>query len=515
MSDKIPPRIEITATLEVIAPIHIGDGGTRLLGFKKDEAPKSGATKDTPAPTSAEAGQPTVATVVRDGKDRPYLPSTTLKGFLRSLGEEIQQAASADQPDTLTDKLFGRIKTSDPGADVPLGTMGALIVRGGRMLKAGQTDGLPFCSNPPDANGKVAVSEVDKGLPPGTFIAARTRIDPASGTAADSALFHAEKVARGTTFELRLLLAPRSDADTDNLFNRLAEILAGLSTNGGRPIGKGAAENSGRVRLVSNRNGVTPKVIVKTLNKNGDWVEDRAHGAAKLKTLQNARPQATAKPAFGHSLMLVCPGPYIVIDSSRRAKRRTGVAAYSEPMKIRPQSQYTNKKPAPMIDPAGVAGYLRSRACFLLAKSKISDSKYIQNNVIEMKKIDNPDRVFSSADTIESLTSVERLFGITGYKARIGIFISDITADETIDLTSVKIDRLSGAPVDNALFTTVAFLGSRFSLEITYNAEQIEKSSRAADLALLKSLIEDIKYSGLQLGHGVNKGFGWFEAVVK
>lgn len=491
MSDKIPPRIEITAMLEVVAPIHIGDGGTRVLGFKKGEVPPSSSNDDK---------TPTVATVVRDGNDKPYLPSTTLKGFLRAIGEEIQQAATGQADDTLTDKLFGRIKTSDPGADAPMGTMGALIVRGAQMQKEGPTHGLPFCPNPPDANGKVALSEVDKGRPPGTFIAARTRIDPASGTAADSALFHAEKVARGTTFELRLLLAPRQDADTDTLFDRLAKILAGLSTNAGKPIGKGAAENSGRVRWVADAD---LKVAVKRLDTNGAWVEDTGASKSFNVRLKTAKPPAEASPVFSQTLTLVCPGPYIVIDASRRAKRRATNQPGSK-VQIEPQSDGAN----PLVDPAGVAGALRAVAEWLEAVERLRAGEDASVDAVTVQ----------TRDDVKTLSRTERLFGATGFRGLLALRVDDVSSEESQDFTSVKLDRMSGGPIDGALFATRTFINTKLILTVSLRDrgdgdESPHLRPTADDKSFVEALVARIAKDGLKLGHGTNKGFGWFSAT--
>src|SRR5205807_2453166 len=74
---------------------------------------------------------PEVAAIVRDGAERPYLPGTTIKGLLRRLGE------ARSSPEIAT--LFGEIKDAPDS-----GQMGAVLVRGARMIKAGNAQTMPF-----------------------------------------------------------------------------------------------------------------------------------------------------------------------------------------------------------------------------------------------------------------------------------------------------------------------------------------------------------------------------------
>ena len=70
-------------------------------------------------------------------------------------------------------------------------------------------------------------------------------------------------------------------------------------------------------------------------------------------------------------------------------------------------------------------------------------------------------------------------------------------------LPSVKLDRFSGAPIDGGLFATECFVDPVFEVELVYTG---------AHKNHFEALLADIKDdgSGLRLGHGGNRGFGWF-----
>lgn len=99
----------------------------------------------------------------------------------------------------------------------------------------------------------------------------------------------------------------------------------------------------------------------------------------------------------------------------------------------------------------------------------------------------------------------------------------DVSEGEPFEITSVKLDRFTGGPVDNALFTTGAFTGVRLKLELALTRRRSFEPERgspparkpdfeptADDLDLFKLLCDDIEKNGLDLGSGSSKGFGWF-----
>jgi CRISPR/Cas system CSM-associated protein Csm3 (group 7 of RAMP superfamily) len=454
-------RYALDGIVEVLSPLHVGTGEA-----EESDLVESG---DRTANESAS-----VATIVRDGNGRPYLPATTLKGLLRRLAEAGTPSAPGHSDGlSATDRLLGRIKSSDMS-----GQMGALLVRGATFSEPGSCKDAPFVRD-------------DGKSDPGIFIAARTRIDPESGTAHDSALFHQEMVAIGTRFHWRAVMETRTvDADLEEL---LVSILVRFAEADGHSIGRGAADGAGRIRLVADRTSLT----LSTLGETGDFVEDRNASSTLTVRLKEAlAPPLRVAMTRNQMLRLRCRGPFVVIDSSRRSKK-TSAANHGKEPQIRAQ----RIDGTPLISGAGVAGALRARARWLEGLWRL------RKGIVPVT-VDEPALVRRMSD-VATLDPVQRLFGVTGFRGLMRVMVTSVGADGIWDVTSVKLDRLSGGPIDNALFTTQTFVnvGIEFALTLESRGEVV---ATAEDEALFDALVADIKDNGLQLGHGANKGFGWF-----
>lgn len=427
-------RLEITGTLEVLSPLHVG------TGERESRALKFGQTVE-------------IATVVRDHENRPCLPGPTVKGILRRLAEQaLGEGASSC--------AFGTSR-DDSGA---IGRVFAYAA-----LAAGFPD--------EDAAKKHLAYYQGNGI----FIEARTRIDRATGTADDGKLFHAEMVAPGTRFTLRLsVLCP-----TEEVLHPLRAALGALQAEAGIAFGKGQAAGNGRLRLGE----LTAEMF--ELSARGELV-----GSPFL-----LEPRA-APSLKGTVLSLFCQGPYAALDSSKTAERRKPTDDEEQQGKGKnkdsePQLQaLIDTQDRPVLRGSALLGVLRARAAWLEARDQQTC----------MGLVDNPDKIYALG---EPLTAIERLFGVTGWRGALAVRrISVEDGFKEVRLTSVALDRFSMAPIDNALFTTRAFANCRFRVEL-------ELDGREGDAAgLFDKLRADLRANGLMLGHGGAKGFGWFTVTV-
>jgi len=155
-----------------------------------------------------------------------------------------------------------------------------------------------------------------------------------------------------------------------------------------------------------------------------------------------------------------------------------------------------------------VIGALRARAAWLGAVGGLGEDQRFANPTWQSPAELNP---------------VRRLFGVTGWRGLLRIArMSPIGADEPRNLTGIALDRFSGAVLDGAIFVHEMFIGVRFELDLVLDGRQfsyvgpsgkvVEDYPFASDTALFKALLLDIWENGLMLGHGTNRGFGWFEA---
>lgn len=448
-------RYEITATLDVLSPLHVGSGGTRPLERKQ----AAGANE--PAPE--------VAAIARDGEGKPYLPSTSMKGVIRREAEGLFPPIGAENESDEVRTLFGAIRKGS-GATADEGQKGLVNFRGA------SASNLPSVSHAP-YGGTVGA---------GVFVIARTAIDPATGTAADHRLFFREAVAPGAQFPFRADIEVRganADARAKAALDLLLAVLARLTVDEGVGFGASQADGDGRMRL----DPATVQVSRRSLGADG------AFEAAPVDVAMPA-PAAKVLQTQIEAFQLHCPGPFLVVDSSRLRKSREDETGNrdSETPHIQPQTLDGDQ---PFIGGAGLSGALRSRAGWL------------------QQLIDGPaDNERELCVDPAKLSPVQRLFGVTGFRGLVTLRAIKVSGAKKWNVMSVKLDRFSGAPMDEQLFKTMAYVGTQLSFQLELSARTASMALKEEDLELFNRLCDDIRRNGLELGHGTSKGFGWFEA---
>jgi CRISPR/Cas system CSM-associated protein Csm3 (group 7 of RAMP superfamily) len=465
----------LTGTLRALAPLHVGTGGTRYVDRVQGKAGK-GSNK-----------APEVTEIVRDAVGRPYIPGPTLKGLLRRLCENVFRVDSTE-----VISLMGEIKQDK--RDECGGRIGAVLVRGAALIGT-----PPDVQHMPYADKRGGAYEANKTLGPGVFVAARTRINAAVGTADDNKLFHMEMVAEGTEFLFDVVMETRGSDHAEQartLRDNLVVALEQLADPQGAAIGKGQADGLGAIRLMPE----SLKIERRSLTKTGD-----------LEIVVEPSPwkgQGTPKSAHSeNTIRLRCNGPFIVIDSSYEPPARSEDGNNKDRVQIRAQRKGER---SPLLLSTSISGALRNRARWLagLIALRSADKDFV---------VDDPDAIAASAAAAAKLTTVQHLFGVTGFRGLLSIKGLTVSDASPWNVTSVKIDRFSGAPVDNALFTTQGFLETAISFELVFDEARYAAlpvdHAAAATKKLYELLRDDIRKNGLELGHGVNKGFGWFEPV--
>lgn len=446
-------RYEFDGILRVLSPLHVGSGETReiaLVTGKKD-AKKA----------------PDVAAVVRDFKDRPYIPATTLKGALRRVAEQLE--ATGVLQSGCASRLFGLPK-KDAG-----GQMGAVLFRGAALDQAPNARNLPY------------------GQESGVFVAARAKIDRDTGCADDHKLFFQEMVAAGATFRFHLVLDNASEEAAEEEARMLSRILTELTTDDGVRLGKSQADGQGRLRLDGTGNSLNKRVLDST----GGFVL-RNGGAVKVELANDAvRPSGVT--AFW-DLRLECPYPFMIVDSSWKP------SGDADGVQLQAQRAQNN---LPLVLGSSLTGALRARARWLKTLEKHGAGRPAE--------ADRNDHVAATEKDVAELTTIERLFGVTGYRALLQVGRLVVTNAKPFYITSVKLDRFSGGPIDNALFKSSTFVGVQMTLrlELVRRPGDPGAAHSAEDSQFVNSLIDDICANGLELGHGTNKGFGWFNAHME
>ncbi|MGG7566571.1 RAMP superfamily CRISPR-associated protein [Rhodovulum sp. DZ06] len=246
-------RSDIALKLEVVTPLHIGSGASRVI--EKD----------------GETGE--LRLVQRGEGGRPYIPGSTLKGVLR---------AHYDGPETAA--IFGEIGAYDTDADAARGRMGVLLCRGAQFHAPGPVDGH-------------STADAETGI----FPHSRTAIDPGRGTALANRLFHMELIAPGTVFDWTLRL--EDPGGVDALKEPLLDALSRWGGAHGMQIGADGASGLGAVRI-----SAAPEVT--------DWVVDPGTGGLKRAQAARAQWTPREADDDVVELTLECEGPFLTRDPS-------------------------------------------------------------------------------------------------------------------------------------------------------------------------------------------------------
>lgn len=474
----------IKASLVTQSPLHIGSGSWRKVSSVtgKQEA-GGGGSASTPNET------PDVASIQRDAEGKPYLPGTSLKALLRRIGESRFGYGEGGLPALEIRKLFGMIALKEKGAQSAgsadnKGSMGGLLFRGAPMTKAGDAGNLPYVTD------EAAAADLGAGV----FVSARTRIDAATGTAADGKLFFQEMVAPGASFDLELIIPFMDENRASDILNLAIQLLSDLTARGWC-LGKSTADGFGEVTL-------DPKTVTITktiLTQNLELREQDASEAWR----KRGQPQAVTHD-WSADIHLRCDGPFMILDSSRTVK--TQDQDNREPQLKAQRS----KEDLPLVLGPSITGALRARGSWLQALDAHREAVDTQPDATEAETRTG-DRILRPGESPKFLSRVERLFGVTGFRGLLAIEAIEVDKAQPWNVTSVKLDRFSGAPVDKALFTSATFTGTRLRFRLTLRSRPGCEISEA-DIALADRIRKDIEENGLMLGHGTNKGFGWFES---
>lgn len=451
MMHPLLDQVRFTLCLELESDLHVGTGESIPL------------SEFTGHKAAQDESDPLVAAIARDLPGRPIVPATALKsGLRRAIADEAEAA-----------RLLGKASLTD----------WIRTARGEIAIDKGQSGtiwlGTATLHKPP-----VAAS----GLPHWnesrqTYLSTHVALARRTRTADEHKLFWVERVPQGASFTLDgIALGSEARADLDT-------VLALLR----RGIAVGAGERKGAGRLVLD------KVMSCVCHH-----FDAAAGSVRSAPLNVLLPPAAAaRSAQLWSLRLECEGPYVSIDASRRGANDMTRCA------LRRDDQ------TPLLNPDSLLGALRARTAFL--------SHAHASRLGLEEKTDRGDDPFArpvEASAIAGLTCTQRLFGVGGWRGLVRILSLNCEAGVLCDgidgrdlaYTSLAIDRFSGAPLDGALYQTEYFLGARFAVRLTLDSRGEWPSAK--DRALFGTLLADIADNGVMLGHGTNRGFGWFTVSI-
>ena len=347
-------------------------------------------------------------------------------------------------------KLFGTAK--DDGT----GNMGRLIFYAAR-LRFGSAD-----------PGDLPADEA------GVAQAAHVAIDRAHGGAEAQKLFEIEIVPAGARFDFdAVALAAPVDAAND-IQTALAPLAAGLA------LGNGTGKGNGHLRL-------DPKNVRTVLRR-----LDLSGGAPRVveDPPQSLAVQAGTKVKPGRRLAFHCPGPYLSRKPAEEGPQGRKNILFS----------LRRSGPTPVLWPESLYGVLRQRCAWIARTDATADG-------------DDRFRVLSDRKCPAALTRTERLFGVSGWRGLVRLSDVALRGGQRMSaqgdgIAGIALDRFSGAVLDGKLFFSDAWTGLTLTFTLGLDSSRYLE---AQDQALFDALVVDIRLEGLQLGHGTNRGFGWFD----
>lgn len=448
-------RIRIHGELTSGSPLHVGSGASEPLKDRDRTRPASA--------TEPEKGQYTAVCLNHPGL--PYLPGSTLRGFLRE-----QAHRGGDQP--LEGSLFGYIDDEPGENEAKKAHAGAL-----RIYDAP----LRCAPNPGDNR----LWHPDRG----TLIRQSVALAPITLTADEHKLFSHEYLPTGSRFAFTL--------EAENLREgELATILGLLEAwNGGveSTVGRGASRMQGRLAWTLERIDVLDAAGL------ARWLASDEPLETFLRPLE---PPKSSCPA---STTKVCSArfrvhplsPVLVNDPGYvRRKPKQGGPPENENA---PDLEFSRTPDGrPVIPAASLRGLVRGRARKILA------TLLAERGVPAKHAGDEAGRL---ADT---------LFGHE--KNRSPVWLGDAVADTAAAPHRQyfnAVDRFTGGVAEGKLYQVEARTGGVYAGEMAVEAERLAVRCGGWWKGLLFLVLRDALEGDLAVGWGKARGYGAFRVAVE
>lgn len=486
-------RIEIEAEMIALSPLHIGSaqGETRPIGI--------------------EDGTTEVARIQKDARDAPILPGSSVKGALRAL------ASACSLPEAVVVELFGEPlndeapskTTKSEGDRERSGRPGRLTVRAADFVSAG-----PMGERQERIEDRLSFDGHAYG-----WITSRTAIDDVSGTADGNKLFRAEVVAPGATFLLRLTFAGTVADLQGPAGDALVTILSAMKHPEGFALGRGKGDGWGRLRL-GNDAGSAPLGRVERIGLDrfpvgpSPTAPDGSSLAEDLnRRIEHKKIGVAARPRW--VLELDTTEPFLVkVEKPKPPKKADDKGANNRLVAMRDGGGL------PELPGSSFMGALRARAEWFAGLNRIrSDGRSVDQPVA--RQSDEPSdpihRLFGqTADDIrDERDQGHKRTGWAGLLRIVSLKYTGAEKPRRKTLASVRIDRFSAEPFGGGLFFVDAFVEPKFRVVLELDASRtVDRSDIAFVRDLLAWMSERKPGRGIDLGHGVNRGFGWFGVKV-
>ncbi len=453
-------RVRIEAALQVLSPMHVGDGHTQTFGNRKagqrlnDDAQK------------ATADSSDYSTVRRGHDGRPMLPGSSVRGLLRAELARIDEAYA--------ERLFG------PMASGTSLRMGKLVVHDAHLTAA------------PDKTEHLAdyVPHTKSASSPrvgaDTCIAHAVSIEAITGAAAEHLLFSDEYVPAGSKFGLSFELGPCDDADIEAVL----KLLNALDGSHDVTLGGGGSHGFGRFRIAA----ASIKVKVRARAEVVSWLAES--GTYELRwTEHNCKLPAPADIGMHRNhrcrIELRFDSAFAVNDPGLVGRSGDGHA---------PDIEFSRDGNGnPCIPGRSLRGMLRHRATRIVATILHGKHQLAPNDA-----------------RVRAAKLIEDVFGSTGAQSLLRV--GEATAPSipqlpTIERTFNAVDRFTGGVADTKLYTAKLAQATTLSFDISLSPRVANVGLQEWWLGLGLLMLRDAIEGDLAIGWGKAKGMGAFRAA--
>ncbi len=460
-------RWEISGTLKCESPLHVGDGG-----WLSDRIPPADRVK-------GEADVASVFTMPQKtgGGVIPYIPGTSLKGWLRSY---VKQVWSDDDGKLRVRRLFGEEKDGAQG--------GAL-----------EFHDAPMCA------GAFFREPMPRDWDPRrrTRIAPYVAIHRHTGAASHNFLFFEEFVPEGSAFRMTVTCERVAEAD----IRAFVELLDSFATECPARLGAEVSNNYGVMSWQAGE--------MKGLTREGlaSWVADPAGLLSEaLSVCVKADLEGTAV-VFGDRgrwmkfrIELKMEGGFVANDAF--AAKPKGQKDDSETANVAPRRKADGTH---ILPAASMRGSLRSQA------ERIQRTRGKKASDPSSEKRDERPAEVRTVEGAKTLDLPAQLFGSTGWRAVVQV--SDFVAISGTEYRQefVAIDRFTGGAARNKKFNADALWKPKLVGEVRVDVERLKMCCEDPKPVweLLYFVLKDLADGFIPVGHGTSKGFGACTATIK
>lgn len=456
-------RVRIHGRLECKAPLHIGDGGQGAFDERHYRPDQS---KEIPGLYNS---------VCRDAKGRPYIPGSTLRGWLAA---RLQRPGSREPADStlaeMARHLFGEAASET-------GHAGRLRCYDAR-----------FRSDPSDT--KLPLWDKERH----TQVQHAVKLHPRLGTVDGRTLHRQEAVPAGTEFDW---LIEAHDC-TESQLALLIGLLESLDGEAGSSLGRGVSRQAGRLRWHGDRIEVLePEAVANWLNQPGKPLQDA------FSTLPQW-PDSAALPERQETSVrfrLIPQGLLLVNEPGLCAPTDKSLAAQTDADELArtgaPNLEFSRTPAGHALIPASsLRGLLRACArrivATIAAGQLAADSASLEQRQILENHIDT---------TADHLTGA--LFGMSARRSRIWMTEAiSIEPAPILEQTFVAIDRFTGGGQPHKLYKVRA--AESGPLEGSLLLDPRNGPLAMWETGLLLLLARDALEGELMLGWGKARGYG-------